>query len=264
MAGEWGDYCAAAEEIARRAGALLLDGLGRDHRVEYKGPVDLVTEVDKRSEAAIVGALAARFPDHRIVAEESGATEGASPYRWLIDPLDGTTNYAHANPYFDVALALQHGDETVVGVVYDPVRDELYRATRGGGAFLNDRPLCVSETAELIRALLSTGFPYRREARPRALAHWAAFTDAAQALRRNGAAALDLCGVAAGRFDGFYEAHLGPWDCAAGALLVAEAGGTISDYRGGPFDPFRGEVVATNGRLHDAMLRVLAETPAEP
>jgi len=227
-------------------------------RIEFKGRVDLVTEVDKRSEAAIVALLNERAPDHRIVAEEgSGEAEGASPYRWLIDPLDGTTNYAHAFPYFGVSIALQERGETIVGVVLDPVKDELFWAERGGGAFLNGRPLRVSTIDELIRGLLCTGFPYDAANRPVALAHWEAFTYAAQAVRRNGAAALDLCNVAAGRFDGFYEAHLGPWDCGAGALIVAEAGGRVSDYAGGAFDPFRGEIVATNGRLHDAMLATL-------
>ena len=259
-AAEVGEFGAAAVAIARQAGAIQLESLGRVERIMFKGRVDLVTEVDKRSEAAIVAALTGRCPEHRIVAEEgSGTAEGASPYRWLIDPLDGTTNYAHTFPHFAVSIALQRGDETIVGVVYDPIKDELFRAERGRGAFLNDRPLGVSTTEELIRGLLATGFPYNAAHRPLALARWEAFTNTAQALRRTGSAALDLAYVAAGRFDGFYEDRLGPWDCAAGALIVAEAGGRVSDYRGGPFDPFRGELVASNGPLHDAMLAVLGE-----
>ncbi len=255
------EFSAAAVAVAREAGAILLESLGRVERVMFKGRIDLVTEVDQRSEAAIVAALTARFLEHRIVAEEgSGRAGGASPYRWLIDPLDGTTNYAHAFPHFAVSIALQHDEETIVGVVYDPVKDELFRAERGGGARLNDRPLRPSETAELIRGLLATGFPYNAAHRPLALARWAAFTHTAQALRRTGSAALDLCYVAAGRFDGFYEDQLGPWDCAAGALIATEAGGRVSDYRGAPFDPFRGELVASNGPLHDALLAVLGET----
>ena len=257
-----GEFSAVGVEVARRAGAILLESLGRVERIEFKGRINLVTEVDQRSEAAIVAALTERFPDHRIVAEEgSGEAAGASPYRWLIDPLDGTTNYAHANPYFAVSLALQYRDDTILGVVYDPVKDELFRAERGGGAWLNDRPLRVSATGELIRGLFATGFPYDIAQRPAALAHWAAFTEVVQAMRRNGAAALDLCYVAAGRFDGFYEANLGPWDCGAGALIVVEAGGQVSDYRGGPFDPFGAEVVASNAILHDAMLAVLGSGP---
>ncbi len=262
---EVGEFGVAAVAIAREAGAILLESLGRVERVMFKGRIDLVTEVDQRSEAAIVAALTARFPEHRIVAEEgSGRAGGASPYRWLIDPLDGTTNYAHAFPYFGVSLALQRAGDLILGVVYDPVKDELFRAERGGGAFLNDRPLAVSATTELLRSLLATGFPYDMTKRPTTLAHWAAFRYAAQGIRRNGAAALDLCYVAAGRLDGFYEAHLGPWDCGAGGLIVAEAGGRISDYAGGPFDPFRGEIVASNGHLHDAMLVIIAEATPRP
>ena len=261
---EFAAFTEAAVAAAREAGAILREGLGGERQIAYKGTVDLVTEMDKRSEATIVGALTARFPDHRVVAEEgSGPREGESPYRWLIDPLDGTTNYAHGNPIFAVSIALQHAGETIVGVVYDPTRDELFRAERGGGAFLNDRPIRVSGTTELIRALLCTGFPYNAAIRHVALAHWTAFSYAAQAIRRNGAAALDLCNVACGRFDAFYEAHLGPWDCGAGALIVAEAGGVTTDYRGGPFDPFRGEIIASNGPLHAAIMRVIAESTPE-
>jgi myo-inositol-1(or 4)-monophosphatase len=258
----YGEFTAAAVAAAREAGAILREGLGGVRQIAYKGEVDLVTEMDKRSEALIVGALTGQFPGHRVVAEEgSGPRGGDSPYRWLIDPLDGTTNYAHGNPQFAVSIALQHGDDTIVGVVYDPMRDELFRAERGGGAFLNDRPVRVSAVDTLIRAMLVTGFPYNAALRGVALAHWTAFSYAAQAIRRYGAAALDLCSVAAGRCDAFYEAHLGPWDAAAGALIVVEAGGTITNSDGGPFDSFRGEIVATNGRIHDAILRVLAENP---
>jgi myo-inositol-1(or 4)-monophosphatase len=257
---EFSEFTTAAIAIARQAGAILRESLGRVEQINFKGTVDLVTEVDKRSEEAIVGALTARFPNHRIVAEEgSGEAEGASPYRWLIDPLDGTTNYAHGHPYFGVSLALQHAGDLIVGVVYDPIKDELFQAERGGGAFLNGQPIQVSEIDRLIRGLIVTGFPYDAAKRPVALAHWHAFSFAAQGTRRNGAASLDLCSVACGRFDGYYEAYLGPWDCAAGALIVAEAGGRISDYHGQPFDPFRGAIVTSNGLLHNAMLNVLAD-----
>lgn len=264
----YGEFLETAIAVARQAGAIQLASLGRVERIEFKGRVDLVTEVDKRAEAAIVAALTARFPDHLILAEEgSGRATGSSPYRWLVDPLDGTTNYAHGNPYFAVSIALQEESETIVGVVYDPVKDELFQAIRDQGAYLNGQRLRVSRFAELIHALLCTGFPYQAEHRPVALTHWAAFTWHAQAVRRNGAAALDLCGVAAGRLDGFYEAHLGPWDCAAGALIVSEAGGTVTGYRGEPFDPFVGEAVASNGLIHQAMLDTIAATgqfPAPP
>ena len=256
------EFAAAAAAIAREAGAVLMAGFGRVERVEFKGRINLVTEFDRRSEATIVEALRARYPDHLIVAEEGTGREfgrDASPYRWLIDPLDGTTNFAHGNPYFHVSIALQEGGEPVVGVVYDPVQDERFEAVRGGGARLNGTPLRVSATDNLLHALLTTGFPYRSEHRSAALARWAAFIDAAQQVLCQGAAALDLCGVAAGRFDGYYEAQLEPWDCGAGALIVTEAGGRVTDYRRGPFDPFKGEAVASNGPLHDAMLAVLAK-----
>lgn len=261
----YGEFSAAAIAVAREAGTLLRAALGDERQIAFKGEVDLVTEMDRRSEALIVGTLTARFPDHRVVAEEgSGPREGDSPYRWLIDPLDGTTNYAHGHPCFAVSIALQHEGETIVGVVYDPTRDELFRAERGGGAFLNDRPIRVSRIDALIRAMLATGFPYDATVRHVALAHWHAFSYAAQAIRRDGAAAIDLCSVACGRYDAFYEAHLGAWDCGAGALIAAEAGATITDYRGGAFDPFVGEVVVSNGPLHEAILRVLADPGAVP
>ena len=261
MAGN-GEFSAAAIAAAREAGAILREALGETRQIAFKGAVDLVTEMDKRSEALIVGQLTARFPDHLVTAEEgSGPRVGDSPYRWLIDPLDGTTNYAHGHPCFAVSIALREGDRTIVGVVYDPTRDELFRAELGGGAFLNDRPIRVSAVDQLIRGMLATGFPYDAAVRHVALAHWHAFSYAAQAIRRDGSAAIDLCSVACGRFDGFYESHLGAWDCGAGALIAAEAGATITDYRGGPFDPFTGEIVVTNGLLHEAILRVLAGTP---
>lgn len=261
IAGPYASLLMHAVHAAREAGAIQLAGLGKVERIEYKGRVDLVTEVDKRSEAAIVEYLETRFPDHGIVAEEGTGTPGKAPtYQWFVDPLDGTTNYAHGFPYFAVSIALAEAGELIVGVVLDAVHDELFYATRGGGAFLNGAPIGVSTTDGLLHALLSTGFPYRPETRPRALAHWAAFTEAAQAVRRNGAAALDLCGVASGRFDGFYEASLGAWDCAAGALIVAEAGGTVTNYAGGPFTPRAGEVVASNGRIHQVMIATLMES----
>lgn len=258
----YGEFTVAAIAAAREAGAILREGLGGERQIAFKGQVDLVTEMDKRSEALIVGQLTARFPDHLVVAEEgSGPRAGASRYRWLIDPLDGTTNYAHGHPNFAVSIALQEADRTVVGVVYDPTRDELYRAELGGGASRNDRPIHVSDTDELIRALIATGFPYNAAVRHIALAHWNALSYAAQGTRRDGSAAIDLCSVACGRYDGFYEDHLGPWDCGAGALIVTEAGGTVTNYDNSPFDPFQGAVIATNGLLHEAILRVLTEAP---
>lgn len=265
MAGEWADYRAAAEEIARRAGALLLDGLGRDHRVEFKGPVDLVTEVDKRSEAAIVGALAARFPDHRVVAEEGGgAADGASPYRWLIDPLDGTTNYAHAYPFFAVSIALELRGELQLGIVLAPALGELFLAERGAGAFLNGERLATSQTDTLIRSMLTTGFHYQRELILRNLPAFERLLLTSQAIRRDGSAALDLCYVAAGRFDGYWEIGLQPWDTAAGALMVREAGGTLTDGAGEPYRLGADAIVASNGRIHQQLLAGIRGEGGEP
>lgn len=261
---EYGDFMAAAIAVAREAGTILREALGEERQIAFKGQVDLVTEMDKRSETLIVGQLTARFPDHLVTAEEgSGPRTGESRYRWLIDPLDGTTNYAHGHPDFAVSIALQEDGRTIVGVIYDPTRDELYRAELGGGAFRNDRPIRVSATDELIRSLIATGFPYNAAVRHIALAHWHALSFAAQGTRRDGSAAIDLCAVACGRYDGFYEEYLGPWDCGAGALIVTESGGTVTNYENGPFDPFKGAVVATNGLLHEAILGVLRDsTPA--
>jgi myo-inositol-1(or 4)-monophosphatase len=259
--GELAVFMAAALTAARRGGVVLLDLFGKVEQIEHKGPIDLVTEADRQAEAAIVGALAARFPDHQFIAEEgTGAGDGAGAYRWLIDPLDGTTNYAHGNPYFAVSIALQHGGETVVAVVHDPTRGATFAATRGGGALLDDQPIRVSTTADPSQALIGADFPYNPAYRPLAVRREHAFADAVQAVRRNGATALDLCYVAAGRFDGFFEGYLKPWDCAAGALIVCEAGGRVSDFQGGLFDPFQGDIVASNGHLHAAMLTVLAAT----
>jgi myo-inositol-1(or 4)-monophosphatase len=254
-------FKAAALTAARRGGAILFDLFGKIEHIAHKGPIDLVTEADQQAEAAIVAALTARFPDHQFIAEEgTGAGGGPAAYRWLIDPLDGTTNYAHGNPYFAVSIALQHNGETLCAVVHDPTRGETFTATRGGGATLNDQPIRVSTTADPTQALIGTDFPYNPAHRPLAVRREHAFADAVQAVRRHGATALDLCYVAAGRFDGFFEGYLKPWDCAAGALIVCEAGGRISDFQGGPFDPFQGDIVASNAHLHAAMLAVLAAT----
>lgn len=254
-------FKAAALTAAQRGGAILLDLFGKIAYIAHKGPIDLVTEADRQAEAAIVGVLATRFPDHQFIAEEgTGAGGGASVYRWLIDPLDGTTNYAHDNPYFAVSIALQHNGETLCAVVHDPTRGETFTATRGGGASLNAPPIRASTTADPTQALIGTDFPYNPVHRPLAVRREHAFADAVQAVRRHGATALDLCYVAAGRFDGFFEGDLKPWDCAAGALIVREAGGQVSNFQGGPFDPFQGDIVASNGRLHAAMLAVLAAT----
>lgn len=246
-------------DLARAAGALLLARFEQERSVEAKGRTDVVTDADRASEALIVGAIRDRFPQHTIVAEEGSGTPGDGEWSWLIDPLDGTLNYLHGLPIYSVSLALLRGGEPELGVVYDPSRDELFAAARGAGARLNGRRLTVSGTAELGRALLTTGFPYNRHQQPdnnlREFAHLLLRT---QDIRRPGSAALDLCAVAAGRSDGHWELGLSPWDTAAGALIVLEAGGTLSDWQGQPWRWGDARLVATNGLLHAELLRELA------
>jgi myo-inositol-1(or 4)-monophosphatase len=250
-----------AVDAARAAGDLLRRALPSTRQVSFKGmPTNLVTEMDARAEALVVDALVAAFPDDGILAEEGSAREGRSGRRWIIDPLDGTTNYAHGVPLFAVGIGLQRAHEIVLGVVYEPCRDELFVAERGGGATLNDVPLAVSAAQSLDTSLLATGFPY--DIRVRAdtnLPEYAAFAVRSRGVRRLGSALLDFAYVAAGRFDGFWELTLGPWDVAGGAVLVQEAGGRVTDLAGGPLDIERPSVVASNGRIHDEMLAVLKE-----
>lgn len=247
-----------AIRVAKDAGRVLRDRVGTRFDIDHKGSINIVTEVDLASERLIREAISTYYPRHEILAEEGGLSESGSEYRWIVDPLDGTTNFAHGYPIFCVSIALECSGEVVLGVVYDPMRDELFTAEQGGGAALNNRPIHVSKTAELMQGLLSTGFPYDiKTSKMTNLEHWANFAMNAQALRRDGAAALDLCYVACGRFDGFWELNLSPWDTAAGALIVAEAGGRISDFAGGPFSNYKTEVLASNGLIHDRMIEVL-------
>lgn len=247
-----------AVRVAQDAGHLLRDRLGTKFHVGLKGDINIVTDVDLESERLIREAVASHYPRHQVLGEEGGLGDGSSDYRWVVDPLDGTTNFAHGFPVFAVSIALEYKGETILGVVYDPMRDELFVAERGGGATLNRRPIRVSPTAELTRSLLSTGFPYDiRTSSLNNLNHWKNFAMNAQALRRIGAAALDLCYVACGRFDGFWELNLSPWDSAAGALIVQEAGGLVTDFVGGPFSNYRPELLASNGLIHEAMIGVL-------
>jgi myo-inositol-1(or 4)-monophosphatase len=250
-----------AVQIARQAGQLLKEGLNRPHEVRYKGAIDLVTEMDVAAEALIIQAIRATYPDHAILAEESGESELAgATYRWVIDPLDGTTNYAHHVPVFCVSIGLEKDGQPHLGVIYAPVLDELFAAETGHGATLNGQPIRVSETSEVARALLVTGFPYDIKTKGANLVHFANFLDAAQAVRRLGSAALDMAWVAAGRYDGFWEPRLKPWDLCAGTVLVREAGGTVTNYTGGEFSIYGHEVLASNGPLHAGMCEVLSRT----
>ena len=251
-----------AVDAARAAGQLLRRELPRTRQVSYKGPVtNLVTDMDARAEQLVVDALLAAFPDDGILAEEGSARAGRSGRRWIIDPLDGTTNYAHGVPLYTVGIGLEQDGAIVLGVVYEPSRDELYVAERGGGAWLNDTtPLSVSTTETLDTSLLVTGFPYNiREIADTNLREYATFALRSRAVRRLGSALLDFAYVASGRFDGYWELSLSPWDVAAGAILVEEAGGRVTDLRGDRVDVDRPKIVATNGRIHDQVLAVLKE-----
>lgn len=248
----------AAIAFAREAGAVVRAGYGTIHAPERKGRIDLVTEYDRRSERLLLARIAARFPGHAVLAEESG-THAGSRVRWLIDPLDGTTNFAHNYPFFAVSIGVEVEGELAAGAVYDPVRDEMFAAARGAGAALNGEAIRVSATSRIEDALLVTGFPYDVRERPeRVLPAFEAFLARAQGIRRDGSAALNLCYVAMGRFDGFWEAALSPWDTAAGTLLVREAGGRVTDYAGARFAPGTGSILATNDRVHAEMMDVLA------
>jgi myo-inositol-1(or 4)-monophosphatase len=248
-----------AVEAARAAGELLRGSFGAKQTVRYKGEVDIVTEVDERAERVIRDILLSAFPTYGMLAEEGGELSGEDDARWVVDPLDGTTNFAHGLPIFSVSIALEKRGEAVLGVVHDPMRYETYVAERGEGATVNGEPISVSDTGDLIHALLVTGFPYDREQVPAALELFERFTLLSQSMRRLGSAALDLCYVASGKLDGYYERGIHAWDMAAGALIVEEAGGKVTDYRGGSLDLGSREVVASNGNLHPALLRTIGE-----
>lgn len=252
-----------AIQTARAAGSLLAERFGRALRVTNKSELDLVTESDLASEELIIDRIKTYHPRHAILAEESGASSPATPeaqneWRWIIDPLDGTTNYAHGYPCFCVSIGLEYKGRMEAGVIYDPMRDELFTAERGEGASLNGRRIHVSEINNLSAALLCTGFPYDVRERSEFARHFTNFIMNAQGVRRDGAAALDLAYVACGRFDGFWEEGLKPWDVAAGSLMVEEAGGRVSKYDGGPLSIYTPPILASNGLVHEQMMRVLS------
>lgn len=252
-------YLHRAKELALEAGTALKEVLGRPRRVEFKGAIDLVTDADRLAEKILIDGLKKSFPDHAVLAEESGAhkVEGAT-HLWIVDPLDGTTNYAHRYPFFCVSIALEMEGRLTLAVVHDPMMDETFTAVEGGGASLNGHSIKVTEERDLAKSFLSTGFPYDlRETEQDNLAQFLRFMKKTQAVRRDGSAVLDLCYVACGRFDGFWEMKLAPWDIAAGALIVEEAGGRVTSFDGGPLDIYAGEVVASNGEIHGQMLGVL-------
>jgi len=248
-----------AESIAIAAGSVIIRHLGQVKYISYKNRMNLVTDVDRKCDSLIVGKLKKAFPRHAVLSEESGrGGAGASPFCWIIDPLDGTTNYAHSFPFFSTSIALSKDGETVLGVVYDPLRNELFRAEKEKGAFLNNKRICCSTIRKLKRGLLVTGFPYRfGNSMRRNIENFGRLMMKAQAVRRVGSAALDLCYVACARFEGFWELDLHPWDTAAGALIVEEAKGRVSTFKGKRFSPFKKEIVASNSFIHNQILKVL-------
>ncbi len=249
---------AFADGIARGAGEILKDGFHRVHTVKYKGAIDPVTEVDLRTEKFITERIAKEYPDHAILAEEGSDSESESPFRWVIDPLDGTVNYAHGFPVYCVSIAVEYKGATVAAAVYDPERDELFTAGRGLGARLNGTKIIVSTEPKLERSLLATGFAYDvRTARKNNLGYFGRMIKAAQAVRRPGSAAIDLCWLACGRLDGFWELRLHPWDTAAAMLLVTEAGGRVTRVNGRKYDIFSDDILASNGKIHKQMQKIL-------
>lgn len=247
-----------AEDVARGAGEILRQNYGRKQTVHFKGEINLVTEVDRRSEAYIMERIARAFPGHGILSEESSEVPSSTSYRWIADPLDGTTNYAHGYPCFCVSIAVERGEELLAGAVFDPLLGEMYAAAAGEGARLNGAPISVSSTELLRRSLLSTGFAYDvNTAEDDNMDLFREFVLTGQAIRRDGSAALDLCYVACGRFDGFWELSLKPWDTAAGVLILRESGGLATRLDGSSYDIRRPEILASNGRIHEQMISVI-------
>lgn len=251
-------YLAAAIEVAKEAGAVQLKGLGKTHDITYKGEINLVTNIDRACEQLITEKLQGYYPDHDILAEEGGGKRKNSEYKWIVDPLDGTTNYAHGYPLFCTSIALEYKSQIVLGVVYEPNRDELFYTEIGNGCFLNGKKIRVSKTKSLKESLLATGFAYNiKQTRNNNIDHFGHMLLKAQAVRRDGVAAIDLCYVACGRFDGFWELNLFPWDVAAGSLIVREAGGLMTNFTGKLFSVYDKEILSTNGLVHHEMQTVL-------
>lgn len=255
-------YLTTIREAAIEAGKILMDYLGNVHQIEVKNhqQFNLVTEADKAAEKAIVEWIRHRFPDHSILAEEGGAIDADSDCRWIIDPLDGTTNFAHAFPIFSVSIALEKAGEVVAGVVYNPALNEFFHTEKGTGAYLNDKRIHVSSTTNMERGLLVTGFPYNvRENPDLCVERLNAFLYAAHGIRRLGSAAIDCAYVACGRFDGYWEIWLQPWDVAAGALMIREAGGVTTNFRGDTHSIYNRQFLGSNGLIHEHMIAVLKE-----
>jgi myo-inositol-1(or 4)-monophosphatase len=259
------DILQIAEVIARQAGVVLMEGYGNVRHIQQKGVIDLVTEFDRRSEEVIISAIQENFPDHAILAEESGHNKTTSEYQWVIDPIDGTTNFAHAIPIFSVTIALLRNNSPVVGVAYDPFRNEMFSAEVGQGATLNNRPIHVSSQTDLGQAVISTGFPYDLRTNPRNnFAQFVQFQLRTQAVRHLGSASLDCVWTAMGRLDGYWEFGVKPWDIGAGALIVREAGGRVTSVDGADNFLSDNSILVSNDLLHEQMLRVLREGNEAP
>jgi len=242
------------QSMAREAGSLLMDHFHRHVTIEYKGSADLVTVADRESEALILDRIRRHFPTHDVMGEEGTRIETGSDYRWYVDPLDGTTNFAHGYPVFCVSLAVEFQGQRIAAAVYDPTRDEMFTAEKGSGAQLNGQRIHVSSTPKLVESLIATGFPSHKRHQNPNIYFYHHLTLHSHGVRRAGSAALDLCNVAAGRFDAFWEFNLNPWDTAAGVLLVEEAGGRVTDFSGGPFQIASHETLASNGLIHDELV----------
>jgi myo-inositol-1(or 4)-monophosphatase len=253
------NFLPAMSAIAREAGALLMQYFHQHLKIEYKGDADLVTAADRAAEVLIRERICEQWPSHDVLGEEQGLNDQGSEYRWYVDPLDGTTNFAHGYPVFCVSLALEHKGRRVAGVVYDPTRDELFSAGAGRGAQLNGEAMHVSKTAALKESLLGTGFPSHKRHKNPNIYFYHQITLHTHGVRRAGSAALDLCNVACGRYDGFWEFNLNPWDTAAGVLIVEEAGGKVTRFDGSPFELNSRETLGSNGLIHDALLREFAD-----
>ena len=248
-----------ANNAADAAGAILKEKLGKLSSIDYKSAFNIVTEADKASEAEVIRIIRESFPDHKILGEESGALDASSRQRWLIDPLDGTTNYAHSYPFFCVSIGFEDDGDLVYGLVFNPVSNERFEAERGGGAFLNGKQIFCSKSESLAVSLLATGFPPdTKVAKFSNIPEFHCLTDLCHGVRRDGSAALDMCFVASGRLDGFWEFKLSPWDLAAGTVILREAGGKVSSPSGGEFDLDSGHVLASNGKIHDEIIVALS------
>ena len=240
-----------------KSGRFIKNSVGNIGTISYKGRDNIVTDVDKKAERIIINIIRSRFPGHSILSEEKGRLDKRSPYKWIIDPLDGTTNFAHAFPFFCVSIALEIAGEISLGVVYDPMRDELFSAESGKGAYLNKGKIGVSGVKRLSDAFLATGFSYGRRRKDKNVGNFKKFLIRTMAIRRAGSAALDLSYVACGRFDGFWELDLNPWDSAAGLLIVKEAKGIVTKFDGTPYSPYHKNILATNGKIHSQMASLL-------